>query len=605
MAKALQSFEEVSDKATVAPHLGALRAEMKKRGLAGFIVPRADEHQGEYVPDAARRLTWLTSFTGSAGMAVVLADKAAAFVDGRYTLQLRTQTDTNLFQPCDLLPDGPENWIRKQTNLRGGKIGYDPWLHTLNGAARLQKAAAAAGAELVPCETNPLDAVWTDRPAPPAAPAIAHPFALSGEESEAKRARIAREMKERGIDTAILTLPDSICWLFNIRGNDVPYTPFVLSFALLHADGSADLFVDARKISSELAAHLGHTVRCAGPGKFLPALGTLNGKTVLADPATAAAIIFHRLQETGATIRNGADPCQLPKACKNAVELEGSRKAHKRDGAAMVNFLAWLAREAPKGELTEISAAQKLEEYRHATGVLADLSFDSISAAGAHAALPHYHVTVGSNAPLAPGNVYLIDSGGQYRDGTTDITRTVIVGTPSSEMKSCFTRVLRGHIALATARFPAGTTGSALDVLARQPLWEAGLDFDHGTGHGVGSYLSVHEGPHRIAKAANTVALAPGMVVSDEPGYYREGAFGIRCENLLAVRKCRPFSDQNFLEFETLTLCPFDTNLIDMLLFGEAERVWLNAYHVRVRAELTELVEPQAQSWLENATRAI
>lgn len=599
----LQSFAEVSDSSEVAPHLALLRAELARRGLDGFLIPRADEHQGEYVPAATRRLAWLTAFTGSAGMAVVLKNRAAAFVDGRYTLQLKAQTDSTQFEQHDLLPDGPAQWIA--SHGQNARIGFDPWLHTPNAITSLRKAAARAGAELIACDTNPIDAVWTDRPAPPTAPAQLHEFALSGEESADKCHRLGAALKTLGIDAAVLTAPDSICWLFNVRGGDVPYTPFVLSFAILHADGSADWFVDPRKLSDAVRTALGTTIRIHAPDRFLPSLANFGGKMVLADPASAAAIIFVRLEEAGATLVMGADPCQLPKACKNAIELEGMRKAHRRDGAAVANFFAWFAREAAKGELTEISAAEKLEAFRHDTGVLADLSFDSISATGAHAALPHYHVTYASNAAIKPGNVYLIDSGAQYRDGTTDITRTVIVGDATAVMKDCFTRVLKGHIALATARFPAGTCGSALDTLARRPLWEAGLDFDHGTGHGVGSYLSVHEGPQRIAKAPNTQALLPGMVVSNEPGYYRAGAFGIRTENLLAVRKASGDFEREVLEFETLTLCPIDIRLIDIAMLTKPERAWLNAYHARVREELEDLVAEETKPWLIAATQAI
>jgi Xaa-Pro aminopeptidase len=600
----LQSFDEISDAQTVAPHLTALRGELRRRGLDGFIAPRADEHQGEYVPAAARRLAWLTAFTGSAGAAVVLGEKGALFVDGRYTLQARAQTDTARFEPRDLVAEGPDKWIAAQA-ARGAKIGYDPWLHTPNAVARLKKAAAKAGAEMVACDGNPIDAVWTDRPAPPTTPAVPHPFELCGETSADKRGRIAETLKRHGADALVLTMPDSICWLFNIRGADVPYTPFTLGFAILRADASAALYLDGRKVTPELIAHLGSDVRVQPPEALRPALQALGGKSVAVDPATAAAAIFDALDTAGATILRLADPCQVPKACKNPVEVEGARKAHIRDGAAMVNFLAWFSREAPKGMLTEISAAEKLEACRKATGSLTDLSFDSISAAAAHAAMPHYHVTRSSCLPIKPGDVYLIDSGGQYPDGTTDITRTVIVGTPTAEMKDRNTRVLKGHIALASAVFPDGTLGVSLDALARRPLWEVGIDFNHGTGHGVGSYLSVHEGPHRISKNLINQAMLPGMVVSDEPGYYKEGAFGIRIENLLTVRRRAGNFEWPMLEFETLTLCPIDTALIAVELLTPSERDWLNAYHQRVRETLIELVEADARDWLTTATRAI
>jgi Xaa-Pro aminopeptidase len=599
----LQSFEEVSAPSSVAPRLAALRAELKRIGLDGFIVPRADEHQGEYMPPNARRLAWLSAFTGSAGVAVVLPEEAAIFVDGRYTLQVRAQTDTALFTPLDLTGDGLERWI--EDHAQGLSIGFDPWLHTADGVARLRKAAETGGFRLLACDRNPIDTVWTDRPSVPVAHVFEHPFALAGEEAAAKRARIGDCLAYAGADAAVLTLPDSIAWAFNIRGRDIPYTPFVLAFAILHADGSADLFVDARKVPPQVMSRLGLKVRLCAPSRFLQSLSGLSGKTVIVDPATAAAAVFDRLAVAGARILRRPDPCQVPKACKNPVELEGARKAHIRDGAAMVSFLAWFAAEAPKGTLTEISAAVKLESCRKATGFLADLSFDSISAAGPHAALPHYHVTVSSNRPIAPGDIYLIDSGGQYPDGTTDITRTAIVGTPTAEMKDRFTRVLKSHIALATARFPEGTCGVALDAIARKPLWDVGLDFDHGTGHGVGSYLSVHEGPQRISKHLVDQALLPGMVVSDEPGYYREGAFGIRTENLLAVRTAAGKFERTMLEFEVLTLCPIDTKLIEVSLLSAEERAWLNAYHARVRDVLSEFVAGEALDWLIRATETI
>lgn len=599
----LQSFEDVSDSATVEPRLTLLRTEMKRIGLDGFIVPRADEHQGEYIPPATLRLAWLTAFTGSAGVAVVLPKEAAIFVDGRYTLQVRAQTDTARFSPQALESDALYRWI--ENHGEGLNIGFDPWLHTANDVARLRKATDAGGGQLLACEQNPIDTVWEDRPAPPAAKAQVQPIALAGETSEEKRQRIGHRIAYAGADAMVLTLPDSIAWLFNIRGGDVPYTPFVLSFAILHADGSADLFVDARKTSPELAAHLGLKVRLCAPSKFQLALSALAGKTVVVDPATAAAAIFDRLAMAGARIKRMADPCQLAKACKNPVELEGARKAHIRDGVAMANFFAWFDAEAPKGTVSEISAAEHLEACRKATGFLSDLSFDSISAAGPHAALPHYRVTVSTNRTIKPGDVYLIDSGGQYQDGTTDITRTVIVGEPTAQMKDRFTRVLKSHIALATTRFPEGTRGVGLDAIARKSLWDVGLDFNHGTGHGVGSYLSVHEGPQRISKNLIDQALLPGMIVSDEPGYYREGAFGIRTENLLAVQPAVGDFECQMLEFEILTLCPIDVRLIEKSLLNADERAWLNAYHARVRDELAEFVSGATQNWLTRATEAI
>jgi Xaa-Pro aminopeptidase len=606
MDKTFQTYDDQSDAATCAPRLALLRAELKARGLDGFLAPRSDEHQGEYVPRRAERLAWLTSFTGSAGAAIVLADKAAIFVDGRYTLQVRQQTDTKLFDPRDLVGEGLGAWIEANVPA-GARLGYDPWLHTAGAIETLKLSAERTGAALVACETNPIDAVWTDQPAPPLAKAVPHGLALAGEAAEAKRTRIAEDLKKLGADAGVITMPDSICWLLNIRGGDVPHTPFALSFAILNADGSTDLFMDTRKSSLELVQHLGNAVRLREPSEFVPALDALNGKTVLADPATAASAIFDRLHKAGAKVKRAGDPCQLPKACKNPVEIEGARKAHIRDGAALTRFLAWFAREAPAGELTEIEAAQALEGYRRATGALSDLSFGSISGAAPHAAIPHYRVTHSSNRRIHANEIFLIDSGGQYPDGTTDVTRTVIVGTPTSEMRDRFTRVLKGHIALATLRFPEGTTGSAIDAFARLPLWQAGLDYDHGTGHGVGSYLSVHEGPQNISKRPIAQVLKPGMICSDEPGYYKAGEYGIRIENLIVVSEGEEIAggERKMMRFETITLAPIDLELIEPKLLTSEERDWLNAYHARVRETLSPLVDEETRAWLETATRAI
>ena len=604
MKKIFQSFEDQSDPATCAPRLKLLREGLARRGLAGFVVPRSDEHQGEYVPKKAERLAWLTAFTGSAGAAVVLADKAAVFVDGRYTLQVRQQTDTSLFEPRDLISEGPAAWLEKNAP-KGGVIGYDPWLFTANAVDGLKAAVAKAGATLVAVETNPIDAVWADQPEPPTAKAIVQAHNLAGESAEAKRTRLAEEIKTKGADAFVLTMPDSICWLLNIRGDDVPHTPFALSFAILNGDGSSDLFIDERKTSPELIQHLGNSVRVRTPSDFTPALDDLKGKTVAADPGTAASAIFDRLGKAGATVMRLADPCQLAKACKNPIEIEGMRKAHIRDGAAMAKFLCWLAKEAPKGGLDEILAAQQLEAIRGETGYLTDLSFDSISAASEHAAIPHYRVTSSTNLPLKLNEIYLIDSGGQYPDGTTDITRTIIVGTPTAEMKDRFTRVLKGHIALATAKFPEGTPGYALDSFARRPLWEIGLDYDHGTGHGVGSYLSVHEGPQNISKRPIPQPLKPGMICSNEPGYYKAAEYGIRIENLVVVQEAKVEGDRKTMEFETITLAPIDLNLVEPTLLTAEEKAWLNAYHARVRETLERFVDDETRTWLTLATKAI
>ncbi|HEX3485238.1 MAG TPA: M24B family metallopeptidase, partial [Micropepsaceae bacterium] len=551
-----QTFDEQSDASQCAPRLARLRTELAARGVDGFLIPRADEHQGEYVPKRAERLAWLTGFTGSAGLAVVLMEKAAVFVDGRYTLQVRNQTDTSLFETLDLMNDGPANWI--EANLpKGARLGYDPWLHTQANVERLKQSVERAGGQLVALESNPLDAVWPDQPEPPRARAVPHPIELAGETSQSKRARLAEDLKKRGVDAAIITMPDSLCWLLNIRGADVPHTPFALAFGILNADATVDLFMDAKKTSPELLSHLGNEVHLHAPDAFGPALDALAGKSALADPVWAASYIFQRLEKAGAKIVRSADPCQLPKACKNAAELDGTRRAHIRDGQALTRFLAWFAREAPKGGLSEIDTVEKLESFRAATGMLKDVSFDSISGAGSNGAIVHYRVTKKTNRRIEPDQLFLIDSGAQFVDGTTDVTRTVAVGTPTAEMRDRFTRVLKGHIQLALARFPEGTTGAQLDAFARRPLWEAGLDYGHGTGHGVGSYLSVHEGPQSISSRGTVQALKPGMICSNEPGFYKTGEYGIRIENLVLVKEAEiPNAERKMLEFETLTLAP-------------------------------------------------
>jgi Xaa-Pro aminopeptidase len=603
-----QTFDDRSDAATCAPRLAALRSELARRGLDGFVVPHSDEYQSEYLPECNERLAWLTSFTGSAGAAVVLKDKAAVFVDGRYTLQVRQQTDTKLFDPRDLVDEGPNKWLESNAP-KGARIGFDPWVHSAASAEAMRASVEKAGATLVPTDGNPIDAVWRDRPPAPTAKAVPHAMNLAGESAESKRTRIAEDVRKLGADAAIVSLADSICWLLNMRGGDTPHTPFVLSTAILNSDGSVDLFMDGRKSSPELVKHFGNAVRVREPSEFNAALDALKGRTVIADPNWTSAAAFARLEKAGATVKRGVDPCQLPKACKNPVEIEGARKAHIRDGAALTRFLAWMAREAPNGHLTEIEAAQVLEGYRRKEGSLTDLSFDSISGAAPHAALPHYRVTTSSNRKINKNEIYLIDSGGQYPDGTTDVTRTMIVGTPTAEMKDRFTRVLKGHIALATVRFSEGTTGAALDAFARKFLWDIGCDYDHGTGHGVGSYLSVHEGPQNISKRPITQPLKPGMIVSNEPGYYKEGEYGIRIENLIVVTDAKPVPggdpQRKFMEFETITLAPIDIDLVEPKLMTHDEREWLNAYHARVRETLSPLVDDETRAWLEKATRAI
>jgi Xaa-Pro aminopeptidase len=591
---------------TTAARLAALRSELAARGLDGFIVPRADEYQGEYVAPYAQRLGWLTGFTGSAGVAVVLKERAAVFVDGRYTLQVRAEVDTALFEPVHLADTPPTRWLGDALTA-GARLGFDPWLHTSQQVETLEAACDRIGAELVPCLDNPVDAVWPDRPAPPLTPVVPHGVTFAGCASADKRAELARALQAERLDAAVLSAPDSVAWLLNIRGGDVEYVPLPLAFAILHADGTVQLFLDARKPAPGLADHLGAGVRVLPPAALAGALDALSGKRVRLDSATAPFWIAGRLQAARAVVDEGADPCALPKACKNAVELAGARAAHRRDGAALTRFLAWLAATAPAGGLSEMAAADRLESFRTEGEHFRGLSFPTISGAGANGAIVHYRSTAATDRRLEPGQLYLVDSGAQYLDGTTDVTRTVAIGPAGAEERRRFTLVLKGHIALAAARFPAGTTGSQLDTLARRALWAEGLDYDHGTGHGVGSYLSVHEGPQRIAKAGNTVALKPGMVLSDEPGYYKAGAYGIRIENLLAVTEASApeGAERPLLGFEVLTLAPIDRALVATEILTADERAWLDAYHARVGADIAPLVDAATREWLEAATRPL
>jgi Xaa-Pro aminopeptidase len=592
-----------------AARLALLREELAARRLDGFIVPRADEHQGEYVPSCGQRLAWLTGFTGSAGMAIVLTDRAALFVDGRYTLQAAAQADPVLFEIRHLIDEPPAHWLAGALK-KVAVVGYDPWLHTPHEVERLQAGAARAGASLKPVVQpagNPIDRVWPGRPPTPLAPVVPHPDRFAGQSSEAKRARLGQGLAEDGVAAAVLTSPESIAWLLNIRGGDVPHTPLPLSFAMLRPNAGVTLFIDRRKLAAGLDRHLGNAVTIEPPERLGPALDALaaSGAPVQVDPATAASWIFDRLEAAGARIHRAADPCLLPKACKNTTEIEGTRAAHRRDGAAVTRFLAWLAREAPKGELREIAASDRLEAFRRTGEHFRDLSFPTISGAGSNGAIVHYRASPLSEKPLEPGTLFLLDSGAQYLDGTTDITRTVAIGIPSAEMRDRFTRVLKGHITLATARFPKGTTGAQLDPFARRALWQKGLDYDHGTGHGVGSYLSVHEGPQRISKAPNAQPLLPGMIVSNEPGYYKTGAYGIRIENLVVVQPSKGDGERDMLGFETLTLAPIDRNLVLRDLLEDDEIAWLDAYHARVREIIGPLVDPETAGWLEAATAPI
>jgi Xaa-Pro aminopeptidase len=589
-----------------AARLGRLRQQLAAQNLDGFIVPRADEHQGEYVPPRGQRLAWLTGFTGSAGVAVVLRDRSALFVDGRYTLQASAQVDTQLFEIHHLIDEPPARWLRTALTP-GAVLGYDPWLHTPHDVERLRAAAEKVGASLRAVAENPLDLVWSGRPAAPIAPVVPHADRFAGESAQSKRVRIGRGLAEEGAAAVVLTMPESIAWLLNIRGGDVPHTPLPLSFAILRQDGSATLFIDRRKLAPGLERHLGNGVTVMPPEELGAALDALaaDGGRVQVDPATAACWVFDRLEAAGAQIHRAADPCLLPKACKNLVELSGTRAAHRRDGAALTRFLAWLAQEAPKGGLAEIAASDRLEAIRREGEHFRDLSFPTISGAGSNGAIVHYRAMPETEKRLEPGTLYLLDSGAQYLDGTTDVTRTVAIGEPSQEMRDRFTRVLKGHIALALARFPKGTTGTQLDAFARRALWQKGLDYDHGTGHGVGSYLGVHEGPQRISKAPNGQPLLPGMIVSNEPGYYKTGAYGIRIENLVVVQPADDSAEREMLGFETLTLAPIDRNLIERSLLDDDEIAWLDGYHTRVRETLTPLVDLETARWLAAATAPI
>jgi Xaa-Pro aminopeptidase len=593
------------------PHQGRhalplLRARLRALGLDGFYVPHEDEWQNEYLPDCAERLAWVSGFTGSAGAAMVTTEAAVLFVDGRYTLQAETQTDPALFARADLGNDGPAEWLRAHA-APGARIGYDPRLVPPDGLAKLQAGAEARGVTLVATLPNPIDEAWTDRPAEPVALITPHDEAHAGESGASKRSRLAEAMRAEGRDVAILTSPAALAWLFNIRGGDVTRTPLALGQALLRDDGTAILFAKPEKVTPELRAHLGNEVSLAADVEFEGALNALGGKRVLVDPSLSSAHVFATLEAAGATIIRGQDPTILPRATKNAVELQGARQAHARDGVALARFLRWFDEEAPKGRLTEIAVCQALEGFRADTGALRDLSFDSISGAGPNGAIVHYRVSTDTDRAVEPGTLFLIDSGGQYLDGTTDVTRTLAVGTPDEEMRDRFTRVLKGHAALARVRFPAGTPGCMLDTLARLALWEAGLDYDHGTGHGVGSYLGVHEGPHRISKGLSNVALLPGMIVSNEPGYYKAGAWGIRVENLQAVTPPAPIAagEREMLGFETLTLAPIDRRLVKVELLTAAERDWLNAYHARVLREVGPRLSLDDRAWLEAATAPI
>jgi Xaa-Pro aminopeptidase len=597
-----QTFDETTTPAFGREHAPLIRAAMADQGLDGFVIPHEDEHQNEYLPAANDRLAWATGFTGSAGAAVLLKEKAAIFVDGRYALQVRDQVDTDLFEVRDLVEGGVPAYLQSEARA-GWTIGYDPKLHSPEALERLKSAAAKAGAALKPVTPNPLDAAWgAARPAQPKAPVSPHPIEYAGEDSAAKRERVGKSLAALGADAALITSPASAAWLFNIRGGDVIRSPLPLSQAILNADGSARLFLDPAKVTPDLPAWLGNGVALEASDALPGALAELSGQRVLVDPGTSSAWFFEALEKAGAKVVRAADPTALPRACKNAVEVEGARQAHIRDGAALARFLRWVATEAAKTLPDETDVVRKLESFREATGALKDLSFDTIAGAASNGAIVHYRPTTRLTKRLERGSLLLVDSGAQYLDGTTDVTRTVAIGAPSQEMRERFTLVLKGHLALARVRYPAGTTGSALDALARVPLWAAGLDFDHGTGHGVGSYLGVHEGPQRISKLPNNVALRPGMIVSNEPGYYKEGGYGIRIENLQVVTPPAPIAggERPMLGFKPLTLAPIDRALIVTEMLTAEEHAQMDAYHARVLAVIGPLVEPEVKAWLES-----
>ncbi|MDR5654023.1 aminopeptidase P family protein [Ruixingdingia sedimenti] len=602
----LQTFTATTTPDQGPPRLAALRAALAVQGLAGFIVPRADAHQGEYVAARDERLAWLTGFTGSAGFCIVLPDTAGVFIDGRYRLQVRAQV-ADCFTPVNWPETRPGDWLRD--HLADGVVGFDPWLHTAEEIEKIEAQLAGHPVTLRPV-ANPIDAVWPDQPPPPCGAAVPHPEDLAGESAAAKRARLAEALRAAGQRAAVITLPDSLCWLLNIRGADVPRNPVVQGFAILHDDARVSVFAEPAKFGPETRAHLGDHVTLRPPAAFVPALHTLTGP-VRVDRTSAPLAVVQELDAAEVARVWGDDPCRLPKARKNPAEIAATRTAHLRDGAAVVEFLCWLDTQAQAvcagAKVTEIDVVRGLEGFRRATNQLHDLSFETICGAGPNGAIVHYRVTEDTNRPLAAGELLLVDSGGQYRDGTTDITRTVAVGEPPAEACEAFTRVLQGMIAISRLRWPKGLAGRDLDALARYPLWLAGQDYDHGTGHGVGAFLSVHEGPQRLSRISE-VPLDPGMILSNEPGYYREGAFGIRIENLIVVTEAPalPGADARaMLAFETLTFAPIDRRLILSERLSADERGWLDAYHAQVAARIGPMVSPHARAWLDRATRPL
>jgi Xaa-Pro aminopeptidase len=595
---------------TYADRLKALREQLKANQLDGFVVPLTDEHMSEYVGSYAQRLAWLTGFEGSAGSAVVLPQEAAIFVDGRYTLQVRQQVSPTEWSYQSVPETSTTEWLKEHAP-EGGRIGYDPWLHTRDWVSKAKEALASRGAELVPVARNPIDEIWKDRPEASKAHLIVQPDQYAGKSAAEKRTEIGDWLQKQHADAAVLSALDSIAWAFNIRGADVTHTPVALAYALVYADGTADLFVASEKIGPDVRQHLGNGVRLHERAAFEQALGELKGKTVVVDPERAVAAIFEALERAGAKVVPMRDPTILPKALKNPAEIAGQKAAQERDGAVISKFLHWIEEEAPKGEVDELKASDHLEALRRENPELRDLSFDSISGAGPNGAIVHYRSSEKTNRKLEKGTLYLIDSGGQYVDGTTDITRTVAIGEPTAEMRDRFTRVLKGHIAIATSVFPRGTRGSQLDSFARRPLWEAGLDYAHGTGHGVGSFLAVHEGPQRIspvgsAQSGGDEPLQPGMIISNEPGYYKTGEYGIRIENLvLVVPREIDGAEKEMLGFETLTFAPIDRRLIDAEMLEPEELVWLNCYHAHVMAKIGPQLQGADLDWLRRACAPI
>jgi Xaa-Pro aminopeptidase len=576
--------------------LAGLRAELARQGLDGFIVPRADEHLGEYVPPGAERLLWLTGFSGSAGIAVVLRDRAAVFTDGRYMLQLAAQTDPALWERRHVIEEPPPKWIAEAAP--GARIGYDPLLFAEEGVQRY----VDAGVTMVPVADNPVDAIWRDRPPPPMDAAVPQPLEFAGRNSEEKREEVAAALRKDKQDAAVITDPASIAWLLNIRGSDVPFTPFALGFAIAHADAGCELFMAPQKLPPATREWLGNAVSVQDRSALPGALARLAGKRVRVDAGGSPVWFAERLRAAGATVVAAPDPCLLPKACKNEVERQGARNAHARDAIAVCRFLRWM--ESAAGRETEMSAAAKLTEFRARDKMFRGESFPCISGAGEDGAIIHYRVTPETNRPIRANETYLNDSGAQYTDGTTDITRTTWTGpdAPPADIRDRVTRVLKGHIAIATLVFPQGTTGVQLDAFARAVLWRVGLDYDHGTGHGVGSFLSVHEGPVSLSRTAKPVPIAAGIILSNEPGYYEPGRYGVRLENLLLVQPSDVGTEKKqFLRFETLTLAPFDRRLIDRALLTAEERAWLDAYHARVLAEVAPHLEADERAWLARA----